>query len=571
MRSCSARTVAGRDVDVGRHEAPHGRLGQPAQRHAGEAPLALERLERRGERVAAAEAGAAVGEDDQQPHVRRRTHQVGEQQQRGAVGVVQVLERDEQLALAHGGADELDDGVEQAQPLLLGVGRRVRGARRDLRRAAVAGEPADVVEHGCGQTARGRDERSQRAAPRAVRARLLARAAADHGGAAGAGLGGGLVDEPRLADPGLARYRDDVGAASARGPERSPQARELGVAADERVAIGGDRDDGHAGGAAEPVERVAHLRGIRRPVPRRLGEQRQHQRVERSVDAVRVPRGRLRRGVPVLCEQRCRVRAEERRAPAEQLPQRRAERVEVALGQRRPAGGLLGRLVVRRARRAAGALGIAGRDGDAEVAQPGAAVRREPDVVGLDVAVHDAVLVRMGERVGQRPARAQDLGDAEPLGGRGREPGGERAACHEARHDVQRTAILDRVVDGHDVRVISEARHQARLAPHPLARLGAGGAGQGARDRDGPVERQVVREPDLLGSAATEHPLWQVAIRDQLGGLPLRRSSRLCHGRAGRAPARLPGQRAAAGRAAGGGDVDHRSLRVPAPVHVRPG
>ena len=59
-----------------------------------------------------------------------------------------------------------------------------------------------------------------------------------------------------------------------------------------------------------------------------------------------------------------------------------------------------------------------------------------------------------------------------------------------------------------------------------------------ARERHGPVERQVVREPDLLDAAAAEQPLHQVAARDDRGR--------------GGAPAARPaavGQRARAGTA----------------------
>ena len=158
-------------------------------------------------------------------------------------------------------------------------------------------------------------------------------------------------------------------------------------------------------------------------------------------------------------------------------------------------------------RRPVAVRGIAGGDRDAEVAQAGVAVGREPDVVGLDVAVDDAVLVGVGERVGQRAAGAEHLRDRQAPPGRRREPLGQRAARHVAGDDVQHAAVLDRVVDGHDVRVVAEPRHQARLAPHPLARDGSGEAVTGAGDRDRAVEREVVRQPHLLRPAAAEHAL----------------------------------------------------------------
>ena len=113
-----------------------------------------------------------------------------------------------------------------------------------------------------------------------------------------------------------------------------------------------------------------------------------------------------------------------------------------------------------------------------------------------------------------RPVRSTSATSRPPARGGG-EPVRERAAGHEARDDVQRAVVLDGVVDRDDVRVVAEARHQARLVAHALARLGAGGARAGACDRDRAVERQVVGEPDLLRAAAAEQALRQVAPGDQ--------------------------------------------------------
>ena len=118
--------------------------------------------------------------------------------------------------------------------------------------------------------------------------------------------------------------------------------------------------------------------------------------------------------------------------------------------------------------------------------------------------------------------------------------------------------VLDRVVDGDHVRVVAEPRHQPRLAPHPLAGLGA----RRARRARGP------RRPGGRASGrARATP-------------PSRRPGRACaaagSARRSRAPARPasgttvsasvvhaghpspPAERAAAGRAGDGGDVGHR-------------
>ena len=147
--------------------------------------------------------------------------------------------------------------------------------------------------------------------------------------------------------------------------------------------------------------------------------------------------------------------AAERRAAGEELVERGAERVEVR-GRAGPlAARLLGRDVVRGPGRARGAQ-LVGGERDAEVAECRAAVGGEPGVVGLDVAVHDAVGVDVGERVGELLARAEHLGHRQPSLGRRGEPLGQRAAGHEARDDRQPVAVLDRVVHGHDPRVLPQ-------------------------------------------------------------------------------------------------------------------
>ena len=107
-----------------------------------------------------------------------------------------------------------------------------------------------------------------------------------------------------------------------------------------------------------------------------------------------------------------------RRVPGEHLVEHAAERVDVAPGgDLLLGGGLLGAHVVRRAERHAG-LGhpAAGRgtqrQRDAEVGHHRAAVV-EQDVLGLDVAVDDAVPVGVVEGIGDGRGDADRLVDAE--------------------------------------------------------------------------------------------------------------------------------------------------------------
>jgi hypothetical protein len=130
--------------------------------------------------------------------------------------------------------------------------------------------------------------------------------------------------------------------------------------------------------------------------------------------------------------------------------------------------------------------------------------------------MHDGIRVRVLERVGQLLAGAQHLRHREPALGRRGRPLGERATRHEAGDDQERAVLLDRVVDGHDPRVVAEPRHQPGLAPDPLACGVVASRIAQARDRHGPVQRQVVGEPHVLGAAAAEQPLRHVAAGDRL-------------------------------------------------------
>ena len=547
-----------RQLGARRQEIADGLARQATQHHSPQPAVAFHAVEHAGQRMARVDLGVAVGEGHERAGLRGGEVEVREQQERRAVGGVHVLERDQQPLRPRGRLQQRGHGVEHAQPLLLArVDPRPRGGR--LGRAPVARQPAQVVEHGDRQPAGRRDERPQRRAPRPERARILAGPPAHDGGAARPRLRHELVDQAGLPDPRLPRDGRELQALGARGVERGGERRELRLAADERVAVVGHDRPRQAGRAAEPVERVAHLRGVGGTRLRILGEEREHEAVERAGDAGRVARGAVGHRVAVLGDQTRHVGRLERRPSRQQLPQRRAERVEVARRQRRRGRRLLRRDVIRRPGRRTARLGrVPGAGGDAEVTQPGAAVRGEPDVVRLHVAVHDAVRVRMRERVGELAAHAQDLGQRQPVVRAGREPVGERPAGHEARDDVERLVVLDRVVHRDHVRVVAEPRHEARLAPHPGAHLRSRRALAGARERHGPIEREVMGQPDLLGAAAAEQPLREVAIGDQPRGRGRRRGHRHRQRRAGRAFLRARRQRTAAVRAGGGQRSGHR-------------
>ena len=105
---------------------------------------------------------------------------------------------------------------------------------------------------------------------------------------------------------------------------------------------------------------------------------------------------------------------------------------------------------------------------DAEVGDLHAAAGREQHVARLHVAVHHAVVVRVGERVGDLRADGGDLGRGKraPL----LELGPQAAAVDELHHD-ERLGAAAPVVDADHVGVV-QARRGPGLALEPLRRAG---------------------------------------------------------------------------------------------------
>ena len=236
---------------------------------------------------------------------------------------------------------------------------------------------------------------------------------------------GQRVEQRRLADAALARHHDRArGAAPALG-ERLAQALELGAAADD--ARRGEQLLARAGD--QPVELARDGRRVLRPVGGIGGDQGEDQPVQRLGDARHAARRRLRRAHP---EQ---VLGVERPHAAQQLVERHAEGEEVRQRRRGVAERLLGRGV---AGRAGGRRGLALVDGHAEVAERGLALGVDPDVVGLDVAVHDAVRVGVRERLRDLAAGRDHLLRLEPPGRRPPEPVRQRAAGHVAGDEARR-------------------------------------------------------------------------------------------------------------------------------------
>jgi hypothetical protein len=184
--------------------------------------------------VVGAQLVAAVGGDDQDAPAGDGVGQEDDQVQGGGVGPVRVLEHQQQRPPLL--AEPVEDGqrlLEQAQLRVGGAGGRGRTRRRGQLRhqPRQLTEPAgDLAEH------RRAVQRPQRLHQRQVR-----QAAADQVDAAPAQDGrptaqrplGQLIDEPRLADPGVAGDQHGAAATGRRRGHRGLQPRQLAGAPDQ--------------------------------------------------------------------------------------------------------------------------------------------------------------------------------------------------------------------------------------------------------------------------------------------------------------------------------------------------
>jgi hypothetical protein len=137
----------------------------------------------------------------------------------------------------------------------------------------------------------------------------------------------------------------------------------------------------------------------------------------------------------------------------------------------------------------------------AEVEDLDAPVAGDEEVLGLQVAVHDALLVRGGQPLGDLPSVLDRL------------LRGQRSGGHELPQRLPLEELGDRVVaapglaeleDGQDVRV-GERGHRLRLPLEPGERIGLGEKPRGQDlDRDVAVELLVTRPKHLAHAASPE-------------------------------------------------------------------
>ena len=133
--------------------------------------------------------------------------------------------------------------------------------------------------------------------------------------------------------------------------------------------------------------------------------------------------------------------------------------------------------------------------GDPEVGDREPVALVEQQVARLDVAMHDAGVMRGVECAGglAQPAQRGVVGDRAPLP----QPVADRAAAHQLHHHEGAAVVLADIVDRHHVRMRREARGRSRLALEAQPRaVVLGQVGGEHLDRDGAVQDLVVRLPD---------------------------------------------------------------------------
>ena len=211
-------------------------------------------------------------------------------------------------------------------------------------------------------------------------------------------------------------------------------------------------------------------------------------------------------------------RRRERRRAGEHLVGHAAECIEVAARVDGVAGPLFGAHVVRGAERhadhrqfvvAGGVDGV----GDPEVGYDRVVVLEE-DVLGLDVAVDDAAVVRVAERVGDLVGNAKDVGDRQRSVAR--QPVAEGLALDE-RHDVEDKPVdLARIEEREDIRV-AEVGRGGDLAQEAFVAERGGEFGAEDLHRDLAVVLEVLGEVHGGHPTGTEFPFDAVPVSERGG------------------------------------------------------
>ena len=215
--------VAHRGEVVGDVGGPKATEAQPL---AGAVPAEVG--EGAGERVAAPQLRVPVRPDDEQPRGLGAAQDVPEQRQRRLAGPVQVVEDEQDRRLLRPGAQQPGDGVEQGQPLALGIGPP--GAVLDRQQLGDLGHHPGQLLGAAHRPQPGRAERGSEGAQRLDerverRGQVLVAAAVEDDAARAVGGGGQLGGQAGLAH---ARFASDEHGPPVPGDRVLPQPVELG-------------------------------------------------------------------------------------------------------------------------------------------------------------------------------------------------------------------------------------------------------------------------------------------------------------------------------------------------------
>ena len=216
--------------------------------------------------------------------------------------------------------------------------------------------------------------------------------------------------------------------------------------------------------------------------------------------------------------------------PRQPLVQHDAKREDVAAGIDRPARGLFRRHIGNRAKNHARPC-LSDRDrarcrlpgigveefGEAEIGELGVAVLRDQNVLGFDVPVHDASVVRGGKAVRDAGEQLDELGPRPPFGGG---PILERSVIDEFGDQIRTAVQLADVVHGENVRVVQRGRCLGFALEPPASRRVGELVGK-ELDRNRSIELRVVRRIDFAHAAGAEQ-------RDDFVGAEARASGQ-CH------------------------------------------
>ncbi|HEV8702079.1 MAG TPA: hypothetical protein VGV60_12470 [Candidatus Polarisedimenticolia bacterium] len=166
-------------------------------------------------------------------------------------------------------------------------------------------------------------------------------------------------------------------------------------------------------------------------------------------------------------------------------------------------------------RRRAGATGKCGRRTlgprqlrQAEIEDLDPAVARDEQVLRLQVAVDDPLLVSRRQPLGDLPGIVQRLAGGERAAG---QPVAQRRPFEQLLDDVRRPLVRSGVEHGQDVRVV-ELPHGARLLLEAAQPLGIGHE-RGRQD----LHRHVTRQAGVAGAIHLSHPAGADGAEDFVG------------------------------------------------------